>query len=342
MIGQTPPRAQAAAFVREALSTWRDCKGVGLIDLPVPPVVHPIAEARFLSGTVAALEQDLIDAAEARNLITASVKRLEACAMRAGTGDAWGLNFVHPATGAPATDVDVVTTAWVALGLDAIVAIDSTATALRDQAGAALAEWPDAAGAARLPRMWSRRAEPPVVNAAALRALALHRLGRAEPVPMEAALAFIRDNRLARRGWDFAPGRRSVDMVHSAYVIQALVVLERSPDVERGALEMLNSLRVRGQYRHRLRTRRPAVVEDALAEPRDLGEALVACADLAPRAPVEIAAALTTHVRLLGAAALDRFGDAGALRGPADHPRIKDLAHLTVGLARALPMLLSE
>lgn len=247
------------ARVREALlgllADHHKTRGIGPDAYHAAPIVHPMAEGRFLAAIAASARTCLITPTRFQAMAAASVERLAECAVPFGEDLGWGLEFGHRDLGGK--EPYLITTAVVAEGLIELsdllpdVPDVSLFTELREQALGGLAAWCRDASVFNadlgipLPA-YSPNLRRPIVNAAAY---CLGTLLSGQPQDPSAdqwrsALACVAKGRLPGIGWPYEPDSPIVDLLHQCYVLNALgrlpAELWDGPRVDRAVVETVS------------------------------------------------------------------------------------------------------
>lgn len=226
------PASNALAAARAALlgllnRHYRQ-RGIGPDAYRVTPMVHPMAEGRFLSAAAAAARSRLITPARLHSMATTALARLERRKLPFGDGFGWGLGFSWKE--ARADEPYLITTAVVAQGLYELAELLpelSPAQELSQQALGALEGWSEGSAVPHpglscdLPA-FSPAMRRPVVNAAACAAAMLCRAGRDLSGTGKERLLRIRESCLPGIGWHYAPQVPVVDLLHQCYILTAL------------------------------------------------------------------------------------------------------------------------
>lgn len=203
-------------------------RGIGPDAYRETPMVHPMAEGRFLSAAVSACRAKLIKPERLAAMATTSLARLERRALVFGGGFGWGLGFSWKE--ASANEPYLITTAIIAQGLCDLVELLPDlplAAELSTKALDALEGWsshsalPHPGLGLALPA-FSPMMQKPVVNAAACAAAVLSHAGRDPSGISRERLLHIRESCLPGIGWHYAPQMPVIDLLHQCYILGAL------------------------------------------------------------------------------------------------------------------------
>jgi hypothetical protein len=338
---------RARNFIDRALAEIAARDGLGSDDHWHAPILHPMAEARLISAMAALLRCGAVSVASAHEVFAASVSRLERSAIATQWGTAWGLNFPWHRHDAPVDEPYVVTTAFVAQALGEAAGLNyAPAGHLAGAVQTALLGWPRLDG---LP-VYSPKVPRLIANAVALWARCV-----CGAIDTAAAIDFVESHYVPLAGWKYAPDKDYVDLIHNAYILDAMRVVRGTSFAKPRALALLSffrgaqgwndSARIKPlekapatKHEFRLLDKAVAIYAGRAARPKSLGEMLGAVAGLSFDDEQD---ALRSALRELFVVTLDAcakedgtprelFFDVGGNLKP------RNLAHVVYGLARAI------
>lgn len=199
-----------AADIRHAidaqLAAYEAAEGSGPDAYHAAAQSHPMADGKYLAVLAILENTGLVSAAQAESKRKAALSRLAAAALDYQGGAAWGLGFTW--RDLPASEPFLITTA--------IVAAHLPQGDLQQRARAALLAWPQQNGV----RLYSPGIAEPITNAAAAAAAA---------VGDSAFLAALPAQFTPHAGWIYAPHNPIIDLLHQAYILQALDAATAEP-----------------------------------------------------------------------------------------------------------------
>ena len=243
----------AAEVLAHVVRSFQDSDGVSADEYWKRPLYHPMAEGKYLQTLAVSQEAGWISMDWMQTQARAAARRLRAHAI-AGEPNrmAWGLGFSYK--GVPADEPYLITTAIVAAGLSELrCRVDHPDLAdLHLKALNWIAEFIACRGSKRrsLPA-FSPNQPIRVVNSGAYAASALlraHALGQYEPTSAicrraSAILETVDASYRSDIGFPYADGVPVVDLLHQAYILNALLDAGRSADIEEQALTVVATLR---------------------------------------------------------------------------------------------------
>lgn len=214
--------------LKRLLTHHYQTRGIGPDAYRATPMVHPMAEGRFLSAAAASKRMGLMSSKRLQDLASTSMRRLQKRKRSFGDGIGWGLEFSWK--GAKADAPYLITTAVVAHGLlDVVAELPDVEPAklLLDQALEGLSSWCDQNGVyhsylgIELPA-FSDNMQKPVLNAAAYAAGVLIAAKRDSSGGELARLEAIKAASIPGVGWPYMPEAEVIDLLHQCYILTAL------------------------------------------------------------------------------------------------------------------------
>lgn len=243
----TPLVARAKAAALALTEAYDAGEGAGTDDYWSPPIVHPMADAKFLKALVALRRAEIIGDGSFRRSAAAAVARLARSAVAGyGGGIGWGLGFAWQEH--PADEAYLITTALVVRGLSDLRGcggLDAGEDDLAARGVVSLLAWPRMAlGGLEFP-VYSAGNPRPIYNAGCQWLAALAELGRIDEsgVRREDFAAVIGDAFVPGYGWPYEPGSARIDLLHACYVVEALAVFGGAGDWKAPLLEIATGFR---------------------------------------------------------------------------------------------------
>lgn len=232
----------------DVIEAHERCGGRGRDDYFDEPIVHPMAEGKYLSTLATLHETRLLSADRMRSHADAALERLAATSVATAPDEAaWGLGF-HRADTEP-DEPFVVTTAIVASGLldlpDGLGADMATAACTWLDRVAPRTNVEVDGGRASL-HLYSPSMPVLIVNAVAVAAAVLARAGLGGDT--EPPTRWIVDRHVPGVGWPYADDSPRVDLVHQCYVLNALLELAGPELVEPAAMQVLGRFKDRTSF----------------------------------------------------------------------------------------------
>lgn len=224
--------ARSRVALMSLLDSYHQVGGRGPDAYHEAPLVHPMAEGRFLAALATAAQTRLIPAGQVRSMAEASLLRLEQTALPFASGLGWGLGFAHGAS--DRSEPFLITTAMIAEGLIELAPIlpdQPLAARLRGGSLDAIRTWCrtecvlNADLDMELP-IYSATVRRPILNAAIY---AISVLARSAVVSdgvasadLVSSLRRIRDRRRPGLGWLDDPDSPVIDLLHQCFILNSL------------------------------------------------------------------------------------------------------------------------
>ena len=215
--------AEIRAVTTGLLETHHDAHGYGPDPYNATPIVHPMAEGKYLSALGLLHRAGLLSSSHFENRAAASLDRLSETALHDETGTAWGLGFIWDEH--TEHTPFLITTGIVVDGiLDALEIWPDNETALALKAAAE--RW--LSSAARLSQVAMPGGEilvpdfrpgmnAPITNAIAYWAGVMTRLGR----DMSAEVEWCETQFVVDAGWPYRSESARFDLLHACYIARA-------------------------------------------------------------------------------------------------------------------------
>ena len=227
------------ACLRQILSLYEKSEGVSVDDYCDTPLVHPMAEGKYLSTLAELFNAELINLSVLQRKASKSLARLERLNLARDPQEAcWGLGFSY--RNCPSDEPFVITTAIVTHGL-----LD-----LPGDMGGALASralrWLKNSAPRTFVELGERKISLPlfspnmpdvVINVVAVSAAALHRANLL--TDSHGVVDWLLAQYRYPVGWPYTEGSCRIDLLHQCYILNSLIYMRGVQKFEEQVFRML-------------------------------------------------------------------------------------------------------